>query len=190
MLPYAQSSDINRPARRTRFDKKARLRANDRQQNFRALESRGRSWHNQCSSCPNSKSNLLFPRRPRWLRCCTCIHRSCRVFVPAMNCSLNPLVCRFRPTPLSPLATISIRSVIAAHASWRPLATLGFPARTSSTPTHFLMSYTQTRSRCPLRIFRQRCCGFSCQVDIARSTNSALLPTVSSEPPRADGKAR
>jgi hypothetical protein len=143
-----------------------------------------------CSFCPNSRSNLRFPARPRWLLCCTCTHRSCRAFVPAMNCSLNPLACRFHPTPLCPLPTISIPLAIAALDSWRPLDTLGFPARTSSRPNHFPISNTQARSRCPLRTFLQRFCGFSCRAAIARSTSSALLPTVSSGPPRPDGNGR
>jgi hypothetical protein len=84
-----------------------------------------------CSFCPNSRSNLRSPARPRWLPCCTYIHRSYRAFFQAMNCSLNRLACRFHPTLLCPLPPILIPSAIVALASSRPLDTLGSPARTS-----------------------------------------------------------
>jgi hypothetical protein len=46
------------------------------------------------------------------------------------------------------------------------------------------------QSRCRLRIFPQRFCGFSCRADIARLTSSAPSPTINSDPPRADGNGR
>jgi hypothetical protein len=53
----------------------------------------------------------------------------------------------------------------------------GFPVRTSSRPNHFPMSNTPVRSRCRLRIFPHRFCGFSCRAGIARLINSTLSPT-------------
>jgi hypothetical protein len=96
----------------------------------------------------------------------------------------------FPPNTVIPPPTILIHSATAALASWLPLDILGFPAGTSSRPNRFPMSSTPVQSRCLLRIFPQRFCGFSCRAGIAKSTNSALLPTASSDPPSLDGNAR
>jgi hypothetical protein len=54
--------------------------------------------------------DFILPEATAMIALLYCIHRSGRVFVPPMNCSSNPLVCRSRPTLLSPGKTESTSS--------------------------------------------------------------------------------